>query len=258
VDIKLKESLKIVGCYTFISFLWILFSDKILHMTVKDDESYRLFQTYKGSFFIILTSIMLFKLIYSGYSKVENLNIQLKNILTELKNKQRDLEKLAYVDHLTGLATRRMLDEKYGLLFEGAKRSETILTLVMIDIDHFKKYNDRYGHQEGDRVLKIMGGLLKNVFKRDGDVVSRYGGEEFSVVLYQTPLEDIISLVEEFREKLKACNIEHKDSPFGEITVSMGINNSKVSKGQDSYTFFRKTDKALYKAKESGRNRYCF
>ena len=175
-----------------------------------------------------------------------------------IRERTKDLEELAYVDHLTGLSTRRMLDEKYDLLFESAKRSENILTLVMIDIDHFKKYNDRYGHQDGDRVLKIMGGLLKKVFKRDGDVVSRYGGEEFAVILYQTPLKDIISLVEEFREKLKACNIEHKDSPFGEITVSIGINNDRVSKEHDSHTFFRKADIALYKAKESGRNRYYF
>ena len=175
-----------------------------------------------------------------------------------IREKTKELEKLAYVDYLTGLSTRRMLDEKYSLLFESAKRSENILTLIMIDIDHFKKYNDRYGHQDGDRVLKIMGGLLKEVFKRDGDVVSRYGGEEFAVVLYQTPLKDIISLVEEFREKLKDCNIEHKDSPFGELTVSIGINNGKISMDQNSDIFLRKVDKALYKAKESGRNRYCF
>lgn len=258
MDSKLKESLKIILFYMVISFLWIIFSDKILHVIVKDIQHYRLFQTYKGSFFVLLTSALLFKLIQRGYSKYEALERQLTNTLSELENHQRELEKLAYVDHLTGLATRRLLDEKYGLLFESAKRSETILTLVMIDIDHFKKYNDRYGHQEGDRVLKIMGDLLKKVFKRDGDVVSRYGGEEFAVVLYQTPLEDVISLVEEFREELKTCNIEHKDSPFGDLTVSMGINNGIISKEQDSHAFFRKADIALYKAKESGRNKYCF
>lgn len=258
MNIKLKESSKIVICYMFFGFLWILFSDKILYMLIKDVESYKLFQTYKGTFYIILTSVLFFKLIQNSYSKIETLNRQLQNSLTELKHNQIELEKLAYVDYLTGLATRRLLDEKYELLFESAKRSEAILTLVMIDIDCFKKYNDRYGHLEGDRVLKILGKLLKKVFKRDGDVISRYGGEEFVVVLYQTPLKDTISLVEEFRKKLKICGIEHEDSPFGEVTTSIGINNGKVSKSQNSNTFLAKADKALYKAKENGKNRYSF
>lgn len=258
VNIKFKESAKIVGYYTSASFLWILFSDKVLYLVVKDIKHYTAIQTYKGSFFIILTAALLFKLIFGSYSKLETLNNQLKRTLTDLENNQRELEKLAYVDHLTGLATRRLLDEKYKLLFESAKRSQNTLTLLMIDIDYFKRYNDRYGHQEGDRILKIMGDLLKDIFRREGDVISRYGGEEFSVVLYQTSLEDTIHLVETFREKLKLSNIEHKDSPFGQITVSIGINSGCVSRDQSSYDFFRKVDRALYKAKEGGRNRYCF
>jgi len=257
-SLKLKESLKIVGYYMFFSFLWILFSDKILFILVKDPESYRALQTYKGSFFIILTSIVLFKLIQNSYSKIESLDRQLKDTLTELRYNQMELEKLAYVDHLTGLATRRLLDEKYELLFGSAKRSGSILTLLMLDLDFFKKYNDRYGHLEGDRVLKIVGGVLKETFKREGDIVSRYGGEEFVVVLYQTSLDDAIALVKEFRRKLSRSSLEHKDSPFGEITVSVGINSGVPLKGEDSESFLRKADKALYKAKDEGRNRDSF
>ena len=187
-----------------------------------------------------------------------NLMVELEDHKNEIENKKISLEKMAYVDHLTGLATRRLLDEEYELLFESAKRSETTLTLIMIDVDYFKKYNDRYGHLEGDRVLKIIGKLLKKVFKRDGDVVSRYGGEEFLVVLYQTSLKDAISLVEEFRENLKICNIKHEDSTFGEVTVSMGIRSGIVSQKQNSHLFLREADKALYKAKERGRSRYSF
>lgn len=255
VNIKLKESLKIVGYYMFFSFVWILFSDKLLFLLVQDPETYRLLQTYKGSFFILLTSFVLFKLIQNSYSKIESLDRQLKNTLAELKYNQRELEKLAYVDHLTGLATRRLLDEKYVLLFESVKRSKGVLTLLMMDLDYFKKYNDRYGHLEGDRVLKVVGGLLKEVFKRDGDVVSRYGGEEFVVVLYQTSLEDTLSLVKEFRRRLGLHNLEHKDSPFGEITVSVGINSGHPSVEESSEDFLRRADRALYRAKEGGRNR---
>jgi len=258
VEVKLKETLKIIVYYIFSSFLWLLFSNEILHTMVKNIEYYELLQTYKGSFFIILTSILLFKLIHSSHLKVEVLDRQLQNTLIKLKSNKIELEKLVYVDYLTGLATRRLLDEKYELLFESAKRMKTILTLVMIDLDYFKKYNDRYGHLEGDCVLKTIGKLLKEVFERHGDVISRYGGEEFMVVLYQTPLKDSISLVEHFQEKLKACNIKHEDSPFGEITASFGINNSAISWEQDSDDFLREVDQALYKAKENGRNRYSF
>lgn len=255
VNIKLRESLKIVGYYMFFSFIWILFSDKFLFFLVQDPESYRLLQTYKGSFFILLTSFVLFNLIQNSYSKIESLDRQLKNTLAELKYNQRELEKLAYVDYLTGLATRRLLDEKYVLLFESAKRSKGVLTLLMMDLDYFKKYNDRYGHLEGDRVLKVVGGLLKEVFKRDGDVVSRYGGEEFVVVLYQTSLEDTLSLIKEFRRRLSLCGLEHRDSPFGEITVSVGINSGNPSVEESSEDFLRRADRALYRAKEGGRNR---
>jgi diguanylate cyclase (GGDEF)-like protein len=148
--------------------------------------------------------------------------------------------------------------EKCELLFESAKRSEIVLTLVMFDIDYFKKYNDRYGHIEGDQVLKTIGKLLKKSFKRKTDAIGRYGGEEFLAVLSQTDLETAISLVKEFQQKLKNCNLQHKDSPFGEITVSAGIHSGKISKDENLDTFLRKVDEELYKAKKCGRNRYSF
>jgi len=256
VDIKLKESLKIVGYYTFFGIWWILFSDRILSVLVEDIKVYKVIQVYKGTFFIFLTAFLLFRLIINSYSKVETLDKRLQNTLIELQEKQAELEKLAYVDFLTGLATRRLLDEKYELLFESAKRSKTSLALVMMDIDYFKKYNDKYGHPEGDIVLKEIGILLKKVFRRDGDVVSRYGGEEFLVVLYQTSLKDVISLVDDFQSRLKTLNIEHLDAPLKRITISMGINSSTITRDQTSDIFLKEVDKELYKAKIDGKNRY--
>ncbi|MCS5420894.1 MULTISPECIES: sensor domain-containing diguanylate cyclase [Psychrilyobacter] len=185
-----------------------------------------------------------------------NLMVQTEEQKNDIEDKKIALEKLAYTDYLTGLSTRRFLDEGYDLLFKSAKRSGSILTLIMMDIDYFKKYNDRYGHPEGDRVLKIIGKLLKKVFKREGDIAGRYGGEEFLIILYQTPLEETICLINEFQKKLEMCNLEHKDSNFGQVTVSMGIKSSTIPKDQNSYLFLKEADKALYKAKESGRNRY--
>jgi len=176
----------------------------------------------------------------------------------EIESKNAILENLAYVDHLTGLATRRILDEKFKLLFERAKRDGAKLSLLMIDIDYFKKYNDRYGHLKGDLVLKTIGVVLTKVFKRSGDVISRYGGEEFLIVLYDTSLADTISLVEKFQRSLSLKNIEHRGSPLGKITASIGINNGKISKEVDSTFFLEGADRSLYKAKEDGKNRYNF
>lgn len=184
------------------------------------------------------------------------LMIRLEEQKNDIKNKKAALEKLAYIDHLTGLSTRRFLDEGYELLFQSAKRTENTLTLIMLDIDFFKKYNDNYGHLKGDKVLKIIGKLLNKTFRREGDIVSRYGGEEFLVVLYQTPLKEALRLVNEFQKKLMSCNIEHKYSHFGKVTVSIGIKSSNILKTQDSYLFLEKVDEALYRAKESGRNKY--
>lgn len=185
-----------------------------------------------------------------------DLMVQIEEQKNDIKNKKNALEKLAYTDHLTGLATRRFLDEGYELLFQSAKRTQRILTLIMIDIDFFKKYNDKYGHLKGDSVLKIIGKLLNKTFQREGDIVSRYGGEEFLIVLYQIPLKEALRLVNEFQKKLMLCNIEHEDSHFKKITVSMGIKSSIISKNKSSYLFLEEADKALYKAKESGRNKY--
>lgn len=203
------------------------------------------------------------------YPKVENeidkvievfnhLMIKVKDQKIDIESQRNKLEELAYVDHLTGLATRRLLDEKYCLLFENAKRSETILTLIMMDIDYFKKYNDIYGHQEGDVVLKVIGKLMKSTFKREGDIVSRYGGEEFLVVLYKIPLEDAVTLVEDFQEKLKELNIEHTGSPFKRVTVSIGVESESNLKDKSSYLLLKKADNCLYKSKNTGRNKYTF
>ena len=185
-----------------------------------------------------------------------DLMIKVEEQKNDIKDKKIALEKLAYTDHLTGLATRRFLDKGYELLFKSAKRSNNILTLIMIDIDFFKKYNDRYGHPEGDHVLKIIGKLLKNVFKKEGNIAGRYGGEEFLIILYQTPLDETITLLNEFQKKLEMCNLKHEDSYFGKITVSMGVKSSKIVKNQNSNSFLKEADKALYKAKESGKNKY--
>jgi diguanylate cyclase (GGDEF)-like protein len=121
-----------------------------------------------------------------------------------------------------------------------------------------KTHRHKYGHPEGARILKTIGKLLKKVFKREGDIVGRHGGEEFLIVLYQTNLKETIDLIDEFQEELKICNLKHEDSNFKRVTASMGIKSSQIVKEQDSSLFLKAADQALYKAKESGRNKYTF
>ena len=258
MKIKSKKALEIVSCYALVSFIWVFFSDKILYMETESLEYYRLLQTSKGIFFILITSTFLYKLIRNSHSEIETLNGKLEESLSELRSSHTELKKVAHVDYLTKLATRRFLMEKCELLFENAKRSEITLTILMFDIDYFKRYNDRYGHVEGDRILRIIGNLLKKNFKRKTDAIGRYGGEEFLVVLPHIDLISAISLVEKFQKKLKMCYLEHECSPFGEVTVSIGINSGKISKDENLDDFLRKVDEELYKAKKSGRNRYSF
>lgn len=256
MDIKLKETLRIVGYYTFFGLWWIFFSDRLLSHLITDMRIYKVIQVYKGTLFILITALLLFKLIHRSYMRIDSLDKQLQETLAELREKQSELEELAYVDHLTGLASRRLIDEKFDLLFENSRRSGALLSLVMIDIDYFKRFNDRYGHLEGDQVLTAMGSLLKKVFKRESDVIGRYGGEEFLVILYDTSTEDTLRLVETFQKTLEDEDILHEGSPYGRLTVSAGINSFTPGPAEESEIALRNTDSELYKAKNAGRNRY--
>lgn len=174
----------------------------------------------------------------------------------EIERKNIILENLAYVDHLTGLATRRVLDEEYKILFERAREREEVLTLLMIDVDYFKKYNDSYGHMRGDIVLKTVGEILAKVFKKTGGIIGRYGGEEFMLVLYGIGLMEVIALVEAFQRELDIKALEHSGSPLGRVTTSIGIHSSIISVNLDPAAFLEGADRSLYRAKESGRDRY--
>ncbi len=187
-----------------------------------------------------------------------NLMVEVSNQRDEIESKNAILENLAYVDHLTGLSTRRVLDEEYELLFQRAMKKNDTLTLIMIDVDYFKRYNDYYGHLRGDIILKSVGNLLACTFRDSADLVSRYGGEEFLLILYDISLTEAISLVERFQEELALRNIEHRGSPFRRITTSIGINSSRISEDMNSTAFLEEADRLLYRAKEEGRNRFIY
>jgi diguanylate cyclase (GGDEF)-like protein len=173
-------------------------------------------------------------------------------LLSELEEKNRELQELAYYDPLTGLPNRRFFFEHASLIFEEVKRYEKPLSLLVIDIDYFKKINDTYGHDVGDLVLKTFADVLRGIV-RQSDICARFGGEEFVVLLPNTDLEGAKVLAERIRTAVAKNPVEH-GSIVIVFTVSIGA--SQYRKGmQNIDELIKEADIALYRAKEGGRNR---
>lgn len=173
----------------------------------------------------------------------------------ELK-KQRDfLETLASIDALTGVPNRRGFDDYLEREWRRAARTQTPLSLIMIDIDYFKSYNDNHGHLAGDDCLKAIAKHLKNVPRRGGDIVARFGGEEFMAVLPDTPFESLQFMAEKFRSSVEAATIPHASSPVSEVvTVSVGAVTVVPVHQCSPLVLIEKADQMLYQAKCQGRN----
>ena len=163
----------------------------------------------------------------------------------------RTLQSLILRDPLTGLYNRRYMDESIGREIHRAKRHEMPLCFLMVDIDYFKKFNDTYGHQAGDILLKKLGKLLK-VNSRAEDFIFRYGGEEFTLIM-SMKLEAAMQYAEKLREKTKAMKIKYKNQSITDVTISIGI-ASYPDHGTNARAILGNADMALYKAKEQGRD----
>jgi len=172
--------------------------------------------------------------------------------LQQGKADKEKLERMANFDSLTGLHNRSAILGKLNETINHAKRYRGNLSLIMLDLDHFKMVNDRYGHLIGDDVLENVGALIhRNI--RNTDVAGRYGGEEFIIILPETALPSALGVAERIRNKIEMAKM--KDSAGNEfaITVSQGI--SSWEPGEDADSLISRADEALYKAKENGRNR---
>ena len=174
-----------------------------------------------------------------------------------LRDAAHRLELAANTDALTGLANRRAFQAVLEKAWRTAVRNGPGLALLMIDADAVKKFNDRYGHQEGDRVLHLVGEAIRGTLSRAADLGARYGGEEFAVLLEHTDLDGACRVAERIRAELRAMAIPHADAPDGFVTVSIGAASCSPRYGQISFTLVRMADQALYDAKHAGRNRVC-
>jgi len=162
--------------------------------------------------------------------------------------------KLSAIDVLTGLRNRRAFDEYVERAFSSARRRQSNLAVIVIDVDHFKQYNDRFGHAAGDVCLRRIATVLSAAAARSEDLAARYGGEEFVVILPATPLAGAQIVAEEIRSGIEALGIPHPDNVAGVVTVSLGVAFSSRGAG-DAQSIFDLADQALYEAKDAGRNR---
>jgi len=169
---------------------------------------------------------------------------------------ERLLIEAASRDGLTGIHNRRAFDEHVDRIWTQAIRDKAPLGLLLIDIDHFKAYNDRYGHQAGDECLRRVAGSLSRSARRPLDMTARYGGEEFAIVLYDVRRDHVEEAARRIQAGVAALAIEHSASPAPEkrLTVSIGAACVVASAGRTHYGFIQLADEALYAAKERGRN----
>jgi len=167
-----------------------------------------------------------------------------------------ELKKISSLDGLTGVPNRRKFDERLRLEWNRTMRQSSSLSLIMLDIDYFKMFNDTYGHQSGDECLKKVASALAESLCRDTDLVARYGGEEFAIILPGTGIEGAEKVAEKIRCSVEKLSIPHRGSDVADfVTVSLGVSTMIPGRKNEIENVILAADKALYKAKARGRNR---
>jgi len=192
-----------------------------------------------------------------NHLKLKSYSDALKVVSEVLAQKNRELDILAKHDGLTGLANRRYFDEVMEAEIKRAKRSGETLSVILCDIDYFKRYNDYYGHLTGDDCLRHISETIKKIFQRSSDLAARYGGEEFVIILPDTSHEGSARLAEKLRLEIISENMPHASSDIADcVTISIGVASAQVNDEiRSSKWFTKQADTALYKSKENGRNR---
>jgi len=171
-----------------------------------------------------------------------------------ISKQMKAIEELGFIDSLTNIHNRRGFDNRFHLEWLRALRDKTVISLAIADIDHFKEYNDNYGHIQGDVLLRNLARHLISMLKRPADFLARWGGEEFVIMLPNTELKGAVELSEEIRKSVLKMVIPNL--PIA--TISIGVASIVPSQTSSKDEFFIRADKALYQAKSSGRNKVCY
>jgi diguanylate cyclase len=198
--------------------------------------------------------------VISAVTRLIEANQSMQSQLSSVEDKLHEQARLvemkvaeARTDALTGLANRRAFDDKVAACYEEFQRSRRPFSLILGDIDHFKKFNDSHGHQTGDEVLRGTARVLRES-ARESDFVARYGGEEMTIVLPGTKMDEATRALERARQAVESARFR---SPTGELKVAMSFGVAELLPGEDVPSLIRRADAALYAAKQAGRNRGC-
>jgi len=186
----------------------------------------------------------------------QRLDAENRLVALHLETEKKAAELMSMTDSLTGLANRRYFDKALNMEFQRLKRSGAPLTLIMLDVDHFKKFNDSYGHLAGDDCLRRIGLTLKSHIRRAADILARYGGEEFVAILTDTDPDGAVILAEQIRKAVEALAIPHAASGVAPVvTVSLGVVTAYPVRLSSADQVVALADEAMYVSKKGGRNR---
>lgn len=223
-----------------------------------------------GYFYVFLFSLIIMIIVGSLLQRIRRIRLrekileklvsdrsaELLSVTRKLEQTNLELQRLSTIDSLTGVANRRQFDEFLSAEWKRSVELSSPLSLLMIDIDYFKRFNDTYGHQSGDDCLRRVALTIQSHFSRPGDLTARYGGEEFVVVLFNTNHHGARRSAERVRKNIEGLNIPHAGLPHkpGTVTVSIGVATTIPDKRMKYDYLIAEADKALYQAKASGRN----
>jgi diguanylate cyclase (GGDEF)-like protein len=232
----------------------------IIFLTARTDEQdlQRAIDAGGDDYLIKPVSEIVLKAKISAMRRMAGMRDSLRNLTYRLEKTNHELQRLSAIDSLTGIANRRRFDEAMLCEWRRCSRSGKPLSLLMLDVDLFKLFNDHYGHQMGDECLKIVAHTLAETTQRPNDMVARYGGEEFATVLPETNAEGALAVGEAMRADIEGLRIDHAWSSVSQV-VTISVGAACVIPPRDGeagiYALIKAADDALYRAKEAGRNR---
>jgi diguanylate cyclase (GGDEF)-like protein len=220
---------------------------------------------YEARWFYALCAVATVLLAVAGYelrvgalaARERKLNQIVSERTRELEQANQMLARFSYLDAVTGIANRRNFDACLDLEWRRVRREGAPVSLIMIDIDHFKGFNDAYGHQKGDDCLRSVAQTLRRTLHRPGDLCARYGGEEFAVILPGTDPPGAAAVAESLRVSIEELAVPHSPLIKGVVTISVGVGTAQAGDDATPESLIGSADKALYEAKHLGRNRVC-
>ena len=182
----------------------------------------------------------------------------LVKLTEQLNEANRELHRISMIDGLTGIANRRLFDESLAREWRRCARIKKPISIVMLDVDYFKKYNDKYGHQAGDECLKAAAKQVASAVPRASDLAARYGGEEFVLILGETDEVGARWVANRIRQQVAGLKVVHEESPHGYVTLSCGVSSAVPSDELSVEKLVKSADNALYLAKKHGRNTVAY